>query len=195
MNIIDPDNLIPDKSVLINIIKKHPFVDNLFGQINIISIHISNKPDVDLDLNSHNVIMHMYKDANKEDNYEHILYHEMGHVADKLNSLFLFSENTEKSLSNVEIDCLKEIWNISIDARLNAKGLFMLDKSDKNMCGTINGKCQQLEYSIDGRLCKHICFLQSRGISRAKEIVHGIWNNPDKFISYPDIIRIIKKAA
>lgn len=194
MNINDPEKLIPIQSLIIDVINTHPFYNKLSEQINDIDIEEATQEQytgIIFDLDSHDIILRIEKEAYKQNNFLHVLYHEFGHVADKLNSSFLFSTERNMALSGKERDILNEIWNIYIDSRLNSKGLFQLCENEIPICGSINGKHKTFEHNINGRLEKHISFLESRGISQAEKLVHEIWNNPNKLISYSDIICII----
>lgn len=197
MNIIDNNNLILDKNLLIRVIKKHPLNNNLYNLINNLVVDLLSKNDttparIDLNLLNNNVTLFIKPETPSENNYEYILFHEFSHIADRYNPKFKYSNKIRDSLTNVQRENVMEIWNLYIDARLNDEKLFHLSNNCKKEYSKINGKLQELPHSIEGKLMGHISFLGSRGVKNAENIVRKIWQNPDNFLSYQDIIELAK---
>ena len=196
MKIIDDENLIPDKAILEKVIKEHPFYKNIDKIINnvIIMKCLNTTENIDINSETGDVTLCIFETTFMKDNYEYILYHEIGHIADILNPEFNFSITKKESLNDLEKSKVTEIWNVYIDSRLNDKNIFKLGNNDLNVCSMVGGKLQKLPYSIDGKLLGHTHYLKSRCIKNAKQIVEKIWNNPNNPLSYDNIIEIIKKV-
>jgi hypothetical protein len=196
MEIIDKNNLIPDHKVINRVVKRHPFSSDLWTQIKKVSVKSKKKadiggPSIEFDHATHEVILYVFPNMAEKSNYEYILYHEFGHVADRLNPEFGYSDQIKYSLSDTEQVILMELWNLYIDARLQHHNLFRLDKKERPTHSMINGKLQELPCTIQGKLMRHVSFIESRGIVEAERIVKQIWENPEKSISYQDIISIV----
>jgi len=195
MKIIDSNNLIP-AGVLKQLIKNHPFSTNLYQQIHGITVSEDDsgipRPRVNFNHETCEVILYLDPLFDQRSNYKYILYHELGHVADRLNPNFAYSEELKSSLSDHERYALMEVWNLYIDARLHHYGLFQLGRNDKNIYCRINGKLQIAPYSIEGKLLRHISSLRSVKIDNVDSIVKGIWENPMVFKSYRELISLIK---
>jgi len=196
MKIIDPNNLIPDHSVLKRVIKTHPFSANLYQQIHSITVSEDNSkipnPRVNLNHETCEVILYLDPLLYQRSNYEYILYHELGHVADRLNPKFAYLEELKSSLSDHERYDLMTVWNLYIDSRLNHYGLFQLGENDRGGFCNINGKFKIPPYSIEGRLLRHISSLRRSEIQNAESAVNDIWENPMFFRYYRELISLIK---
>jgi hypothetical protein len=125
--------------------------------------------------------------------YEYILYHEFGHIADRLNPKFRYSDESRLALSKTEQVMFMELWNLYIDARLNHFGHFKLTKIAMGGYCRIDGKLQRAPFSIEGKLLRHISCLRSGNIDNADQIVRSIWENPLLPRSYDDLINLIRK--
>lgn len=194
MNIIDSNNLIPDKGVIEKIGREHPFSKNLQESINHLTIKLSTgtSEHIDFDMANRNATLHIFPETPHKVHYEYILFHEFAHVADRLNPDFGYTDDKMKELNNNEKRRLTEIWNCHIDARLNAKGLYHLGEKRELILSLICGKVQALPYTVEGRLEGRVCSLKSLGSKNAEEIIRTTWNNPGIIISYDDLIRIAK---
>jgi hypothetical protein len=120
--------------------------------------------------------------------YISILYHEFGHVADRMNVDFQYSERMKSELVQAKQICLMEIWNIFINSRLNAENLYTT--SGIECRGTLNGKREIFPGTVDGDLKVHMATLEREGFPYkfAKELVEEIWNNPKMPLTYPLMI-------
>jgi hypothetical protein len=193
IEIIDKDALVPDRGIIAEVIERHPVSEELRTHVQTIVIEKADKESIEYDFYSKKVILNLTQNSHEKENYKYILFHEFSHVADKARSEFDYSEELKNSLTDLEKSLVMELWNVYIDSRLNYYGLFMLGPNDANVYGTINGKLQKLPFSIEGKLLGHIAFLASRGFQGAKFIVEDIWNNPQRMISYNDLIQIVKE--
>ena len=196
MKIIDSDNLIPDHGVIDRVVNTHPFSSNICQKIQALTVANDDSeivnPRISFNHETLEAILYVVPQLYQFSNYEYILYHELGHVADRLNPKFGYSDVIKSSLSDMEQYGLMEVWNLYIDARLHHYGLFQLGRNDKNIYCRINGKLQIAPYSIEGKLLRHISSLRSAKIDNADSIVKGIWENPMVFRSYNELISLIK---
>ncbi len=197
MKISDPDQILSDQDLPQRIVKSHPLNPALDQNIDKIVIcgagyHFTNGSSIEFDDASRMCRLHLPKDIELLDNYEFIFFHEFSHVADRTNPDFKYSDRKKTSLSDAEQLILMELWNVYIDARLNHHQLFRLGENDKGIICEINGKQQIAPFSIEGKLLCHISFVRSRGFKKADSIVRDIWDNPNKFRSYDDLIKLVK---
>ena len=195
MKIIDPDNLIPDHGVIDRVVNTHPFSSNICQKIQALTVANDDSeivnPRISFNHETLGAILYVVPQLYQFSNYEYILYHELGHVADRLNPKFGYSDVIKSSLSDMEQYGLMEVWNLYIDARLHYHNLFRLDEQEKPTYSMINGKLRKLPCTIQGKLMAHVSFIKSRGITEAERIVKEIWENPEKSISYQDMISIV----
>jgi hypothetical protein len=192
IEIIDQQALVPDKGIIADVIAHHPASKELCIHVKTIIVEKADKESIEYDFYSKKVILNLTQNFHKKENYKYILFHEFSHVADKTRSKFNYSDEVKNSLTDLEKSLVMELWNVYIDSRLNYYGLFMLGPNDSNVYGTIDGKLQKLPFTIEGKLLGHVAFLASRGFRDAKFIVEDIWNNPQRTISYDDLIQIVK---
>ena len=191
MKIIDENNLIPDKNILIKIIKEHPLCKNLNDRIRNLTIKLSNECRIGLNKNQ-DVTLFLTKNVSSQKNYEYILYHEFSHTCDKLNPEFKYTDKKRDALADIEKLKVMEIWNVYIDSRLDKLDLFRLKDEGYSL---INGKLQMLPRNIKSYLMCRVNLLQTGEIGEindAKIIIEDIWKNPTKFLSYDDMIDIVK---
>jgi hypothetical protein len=193
IEIIDKDALAPDKGIVVEVIERHPVSKELRTHVQTIVIEKADKESIEYDFYSKKVILNLTQNSHKKENYKFILFHEFSHVADKARSEFDYSEELKNSLTDLEKSLVMELWNVYIDSRLNYYGLFMLDPNDANVYGAIDGKLKKLPLTIEGKLLGHTAFLASRGFQGAKFIVEDIWNNPERVISYNDLIQMVQE--
>jgi len=196
MNIVDKENLVPSREIFHSVINSHPFGENLATYISTLCISSDKAgPCINFDKENNVATLYISKNDHVLDNFEYILYHEFSHIVDRSNVAFCYSDEKKNQLSDNERLCVMELWNVYIDSRLNNHGLFQLGENDKNIYCSYNGKLQKAPYSIEGKLLRHISFLASRGVENAETIVRDLWDNPDKFISYDDLIKLIQKIG
>ncbi len=200
MKISDPHLLIPDHSVLHQIIGNHPFSQGLLDEIREVKVlsveqNRNQGPRIEYDQRKQKAKLYVSSDTSSRINYSYILYHEFSHVADRLNPAFAYSDEIRFSLSDIEQLNVMELWNLYIDARLHLHGLFELGENDRNVYCMIDGKLQKLPFSIEGKLVAHSSFLSSRGIRDAQRIVREIWDNPSLSRSYPELVVLVNTGS
>ena len=87
MKIIDPENLIPYHSVLNRVVKTHPFSPNLYQQIHTITVSEDDSeiinPRISFNHETCGVTLYVVSQLYRRNNCEYILYHEIGHVAER----------------------------------------------------------------------------------------------------------------
>jgi hypothetical protein len=196
MKIIDTENLIPDHNYLSRIVAAHPFDATLAQKIRQITIRRSERygiaeENIETDEITGHVILGVGQDTCRKADYESILYHEFGHVADRMSPTFRYSEEQKQALSPSEGKCVMELWNAYINSRLNAVGLYR--PSGKTCLGTLNGSIQAFPPSPEGALMAHMSILEHEGFSfiRTKEMVQHIWQSPAITWTYPEIIVVV----
>ena len=192
VKIIDPDNILRDQSALIKVIQGHPFSATLCRDINSVTIEEPLEGQcISVSLKDGNVTLFIYRDTQDEDNFHHVLYHEFGHVADRFNPSFRYSKEQRDALSCHERENLIELWNVYIDARLNRARLFQLPTHGQ--CAVrVEGKLRLVPHSIETKLCMHANFLSSRNFQNASDVVDHIWKNPEQFLSFQDMLDLVK---
>jgi len=197
MQIIDPNMLLPDKQVLQDVVQKHPLHSNLAGHVETVEIFLSERfgvpsERIETEAADHKVRLGLGRSyINKPNFFRYILYHEFGHVADRSRPEFKYSEQLKASLSDSEKMAVMELWNLSIDARLNMHGLFDLDTPRS----TVSGKHGLLPSTVQGKLQGHAVMLENQGIpyDTAMKLAEDWWSNPPLAWTYEQMIAWVKK--
>ena len=202
MKIFDPEKLIPDHECLIKVVASHPFDNSLVTKISQINIRLSENyiaegfyiahEDIETDVDKGIVILGVGRYTHLKLDYNSILYHEFGHVADRMDANFQYSEDLKNELSDSGKTCVMELWNVYINSRLNAVGLYMTSGSD--CCGILNGEEHVFPGTIEGDLMAHMSNLEGAGFSYklAKELIENIWKYPNEPLTYPMMITKVK---
>lgn len=195
VKIIDRDNILRDQCALIKVIQGHPFSATLCRDIHSITIKEPIEGQgISVSLNDGDVTLFIYRDTQDEDNFHHILYHEFGHVADRFNPSFKYSEEQRDALSCHERENLIELWNLYIDARLNRAGLLRLPTHGQ-FAVRVEGERRLVPPSIGAKLWMHANFLSSRNFQNASDVVDRIWKNPGQFLSFQDMLDLVKSRT
>jgi hypothetical protein len=199
MKIHDPEGLIPNHEHLIGIVASHPFDNSLVSKISQIIVQRSERlgiaqENIETDENKGKVVLRVGKSTHLKKNYNSILYHEFGHVADRINEKFQYSEELKSELSESERSCVMELWNVYINSRLHAVGLYT--PSVSKCIGTLNGIRQTFPGTIEGDLMVHMATLEREGFSYkcAKELIEGVWEHPNIPLTYTIMIKKIKRS-
>lgn len=197
MKIFDQEGLLPNHEHLISVVASHPFDDSLVAKISKITIRLSVRfgiaqENIETDVDKGEVYLGVGKSTYLKEDYNSILYHEFGHVADRMDANFQYSEDLKSELSESEQICVMELWNVYINSRLNAVGLYTTSGSE--CLGTLNGKRQMFPGTIEGDLMVHMAALEREGFSYklAKELIEDIWKYPNEPLTYPMMITKIK---
>jgi len=196
MEIIDPHNLLPDTEMLLDIVQNHPLGSDLAVQVDTVEVFLSERCQiayecVETEIASRGVRLGLGRSSKYKSNFRYILYHEFGHVVDRSDTLFGYSEEFKESLSESEKMAVMELWNVAIDARLNCVGLFEL--GTKTSCYT--RKHGSLQNTVQGKLKGHAVMIENQGVSydMAMQLLEGWWSNPAHVWSYADMISWVKK--
>lgn len=191
MQIIDKDNILPSPKVLEDVIANHPFHSSLSSQLKTVTIRQPNHNEriqIQTDGNDVTLIIYPFDSMNEQQRY--ILFHEFGHVADRLTPAFGYSETARNNLSDRQRVNFIQLWNLYIDARLNHLGIYHYFQGQ--FIRITNGKAEFVERTQETQLLERKDFLSKRGFSNA-DIVHDIWDHPEKVYSCNDLIDIIKQ--
>ncbi len=199
MKLHDPDRLIPNHDHLMRIVASHPFDRSLSDRIRQITVRRSEqfgiaRENVEIDMDTAHVLLGIGESTPDKTNYDFVLYHEFGHVADIMCAEFEYSDELKRELSDTERICVMELWNVYINSRLNAVGLYA--PSGSVGLGTLNGVRQRFPETSRGELMVHMATLEREGFShkRAKELVLGIWEDPGVPWTYPGMIQEARKV-
>ncbi len=193
MKITDKDQLIPDHAVLLKVVQEHPFHDSLDESIDSITVRRPEQAEcIQICLDGHDVTLVVYPANAVNDHYLYLLYHEFGHVADRLNPAFNYSEEQRQALKEHKRENFVELWNLYIDARLNDAGLFRLSINSK-VFKRIKGKPVIVERTMETELWERANFLSSRGFRDADEVVSYIWQHPRQLYSFNDLVNLIRQ--
>ncbi len=191
MKVFDPQNLI-DEWLLEIVTKHHPLYHDLGSELNLLTVHEENGQNIFIHLDEKNNVDLYIKPIirpNLRDKF--ILYHEFAHIADRLNPYFRYDHSLRSTLSWTQEKNFLELWNIYIDTRLNKYGLFCLPQS-----GQINIIVDGVKYllprnDINSYLLEAIANLSQRGFQKPGLIVTEIWKNPDRFLTFGDLMALI----
>jgi hypothetical protein len=188
MKILDYQNLV-DPGLLEAVAKNHPLYSDIASEINILyvqeqdhrGIRIEMDPARNVTLTIHPIIW-----PNERDRY--ILYHEFGHIADRFNPYFRYSHDRRLALSQTQEECFVQLWNVYIDARLHHHGVFRLPPG-----GEVDIKVDGINYrlprtEISTYLLEACAHLSQRGIRKPGALVTDIWNHPQRFLTFQDLL-------
>ena len=188
MHIHDFRNLV-DKELLWRALKHHPLLRDLASELKSLTIQEKTGPNVgvEMDENRHATLyIHPIIQPCKRDRF--ILYHEMSHLADRINPRFGYRHRDRMRLTAYQERNFMELWNVYIDARLNQHGLFCLPQSGQ-AAFVIDGRRYVLpKNDINTYLLEAITNLTQRGMNRPGSLVTTIWNNPHRQLSFDDLL-------
>lgn len=198
MKIIDPKHLLPSIECLQKVIDDHPFSPNLGTCIDTIKVVLSEtcnlpKEIIETDLTKRRVTLGLGRSSKDKPDIKYILYHELGHVADRANPHFKYSEDTKRNLLQSEKSALMELWNLFIDARLHAVGL--LELTAQQIC--YSKKHGRLPTGVEGKLEGHAVMLENQGIpfEHAMRVVNERWDTPTAMWTYGEMIKWVKEHS
>jgi hypothetical protein len=122
-------------------------------------------------------------------NYRYILFHEFGHICDRLDPLFGYNLELRKELSR-EVNSdrkifITDLWNVYIDGRLFKDDLFEFPKPpDKR----IDPHCKKLINidTIDSYLEEISCRFGSMGfeLNESQRLLNEVWNSGFGSLTY-----------
>ncbi|HUU15841.1 MAG TPA: hypothetical protein VMW72_01720 [Sedimentisphaerales bacterium] len=191
MLIFDKENILPDSSVLEEFIANHPFYNDLVNKLDTVSIkRPSFSEGVHIHTEGSKITLFIYPFQSVDDQNRYILYHEFGHVADRLNPCFKYSEDARQVLSDRQRENFVELWNLYIDARLNRLNIYC--HSPGKFRRKVNGQYREVERTQETQLLERVDFLSKRDFNNAPLIVRDIWNHPEKKYTFIDLVNIVK---
>jgi len=192
MHIYDFRNLV-DQELLWRALKHHPLHRDLASELRSLTIEEKTGPNVGVEMDEQRhatLYIHPIVRPGARDRF--VLYHELGHIADRINPRFGYRHRDRMQLDAQQEKNFVELWNVYIDARLSHHGLFCLPQ---------NG---QSEFIIDGRryvlpkneintyLLEAITHLTQRGMYRPGSLVTTIWNNPHRLLGFDDLLDAVR---
>jgi hypothetical protein len=192
MHIFDFRNLV-DEELLWRALKHHPLHHDLASELRSLTIEEKTGPNVGVEMDEQrHATLYIHPIIRPSERDRFILYHELGHLADRINPRFGYRHRDRMQLDAQQEKNFVELWNVYIDARLNQYGLFCLPQSG------------QSEFIIDGRryvlpkneintyLLEAITHLTQRGMYRPGCLVSTIWNNPHRFLGFDDLLDAVR---
>lgn len=191
MKVFDPRNLV-DERLIENVTKHHPLNRDMASELNLVSIEEKTDRNIHVHMDEGNnvqlVIPPMIRPTERD---LYILYHEFGHVADRLNPDFHYDHDTRLNLSFGTEKSLLVLWNVFIDTRLNKHGLFRLPAGGEVEI-TVDGVRYRLPRNDKSTyLLEAVAGLSSRGVQKPGAKVTAIWNHPDRFLSFSDLLDMV----
>ena len=187
----DIQNLV-DQELLQVVTKHHPLRRDIASELKSLTVREKTGQDIrmEMDPDLHAVLyIHPILRPSMRDKY--ILYHEFGHIADRLNPGFGYRHEERLKLTPWQEQNFLELWNVFIDSRLNRHGLFCLPSSGQSEF-IVDGKRYVLPRSdVNTYLLEAITHLTQRGMYRPGSLITTIWNNPHRFLSFRDLLEAV----
>lgn len=192
MEIFDFQNLV-DPHLLRIVSKHHPLYRDMDSELRTLTIREKGSEPIRMEMEEDlRCTLYIHPILRPSARDKHILYHEFGHVADRLNPSFGYRHAERKALDPLQEQNFLELWNIYIDTRLNQHGLFCLPQSGHSEF-IIDGKRYVLPKSeVNTYLLEAITHLTQRGMKRPGSVVTSIWNNPHRFLSFDDLLDAVR---
>ena len=188
MRIIDYQNLV-DPGLLEKVAKHHPLYSDIASEINWLTVREKDQGSVRIEMDrSGNAILTIHPIIRPTQRDMYILYHEFGHLADRINPRFRYDHDRRLQLTQDQETCFLQLWNVYIDARLNEHGLFQLPSGGQAEL-IVDGQKYLLPRSKTSTYLLEACArLSQRGIQRPGGLVTGIWNHPQRFLTFEDLL-------
>lgn len=192
MDILDLRNLVGDDLILL-VTKHHPLYRDMASELGRVTVEEKTGRDIHIEMDEeNNLTLHIHPMIRPDKRDMYILYHEFGHVADRLNPSFGYSHETRLRLSEDQERSFLELWNIFIDTRLNEHGLFCLPRSGQAEI-SVDGITYRLPRSdLNTYLLESAAHLSQRGMVRPGSLVTAIWNHPDRFLTFSDLLDLVR---
>ncbi len=188
MHIHDIRNLV-NKELLWVALKHHPLHRDLASELRSLTIEEKSGPNAGVEMDENRrATLYIHPILRPGNRDQFILYHELGHLADRTNPRFGYRHRDRMRLSAYQERNFLELWNVYIDARLNQHGLFCLPQSGQSAF-VIDGRRYVLpKNEVNTYLLEAIANLTQRGMSRPGSLVTTIWNNPHRSLSFDDLL-------
>lgn len=191
MKVFDPRNLV-DEHLLDVVTKHHPLYHDLGSELKVLSVEEARDQNIHVRMDENrNVDLCIRPMLHVTDRDLYILYHEFGHIGDRLNPDFHYDHDLRMELSPLREQCFLELWNVSIDTRLNQHGLFKLPAQGLTEI-TVDGITYRLPRSdTNTYLLERIAHLAHRGVHKPGAKVAAVWNHPHRLLSFSDLLDLI----
>jgi hypothetical protein len=198
MQIIDKGQMFPDHATIRRVVAGHPFhpgLDKLIAVFQIVTNSEigASRASISYDSASRTVILSLTTPMPMNLHTEYVLLHELTRVIDRENPAFHFAESEKNALTSREHWRFMDLWNLLIDARLNALGHFVLEESRPRQNCTIVQKGEDNAYGIERKLLDHINSLRSTGLVDAETTVREVWAKPSSVVNFNDLVAVAKK--
>lgn len=188
MKIIDFQNLVPPH-VLELVAKHHPLYSDIASEIKILTVKEKDQDSIHIEMDrSYNVTLTIHPIIRPSERDMYILYHEFGHIADRINPDFRYDHDKRLELSQAQERCFLQLWNVFIDARLNDHGLFRLPPAGESELIVDGIKYVLPRNQISTYLLEASAHLSKMGIRKPGTLVTEIWNNPKRFLTFEDLL-------
>lgn len=198
MKVLDPEGLLGGLDLVQEVLERHPFAPPLATVIDTVEVVVSEAygiaaEQIRTDLAGRNATLGLGRSSSGTQAFRYVLFHEFGHVADRARPDFGYSDALDRSLSSRERVAVMELWNVFIDARLNAAGVFELGYQPP-CCSRRHGR---LPSGIEGKLQGHAVMMESQGVSydQALEVVLRFWDRPESLWSFADMVLWVRDHA
>mgnify|MGYP000264632609 CR=1 FL=1 len=192
MHIVDFRNLV-DQDLLWRALKHHPLYHDLASELRSLTIEEKTGQHVGVEMDKkRQAILYIHPIIRPTQRDRFILYHELGHLADRINPQFGYRHEERMQLDASQERNFVELWNVYIDSRLNQHGLFCLPQSGDSEF-IIDGKRYVLpKNDINTYLLEAITHLTQRGMHRPGSLVTTIWNNPHRSLGFYDLLDAVR---
>ena len=188
MYVEDFRNLV-DEELLWRALKHHPLYHDLASELRSLTIQEKTGSSVGVEMDERRratLYIHPILHPCQRDRF--ILYHELGHLADRINPRFGYRHNDRMRLTACQERNFLELWNVYIDTRLNEYGLFCLPRSGYSEFVIDDKRYVLPKNDINTYLLETITHLTQRGMYRPGSLVTSIWNNPNRALSFDDLL-------
>ncbi|WP_034621430.1 hypothetical protein [Desulfovermiculus halophilus] len=189
MKIVDYQNLV-DPDLLHWVAKRHPLNPDIASEIPLLYVQEKDQRGIriEMDHRSGNVTLTIHPIIRPTKRDEYILYHEFGHIADRLNPDFRYNQDRRLALSRSQEECFLQIWNVFIDARLHHHGLFCLPQGGEVDIVVDGIKYRLPRSEISTYLLEACAHLSQRGVRKPGALLTDIWNNPERHLTFEDLL-------
>ena len=184
IEVIADKGLMPKMVTLNKVVGEHPFYPNMYLHIRKIMIIDNTKIKIYCCFDCQTVEFHLCRNKTFRNlhletychKYNSMLWHEFGHVADKVNPKFEYSDKKRDELyeAGAIYDFVETLWNVYIDTRLHEKRLLKINKCN-----------------IPKKLGEHLNDLINKGFkddTEGRRLIDKIWDNPTQQLTYEDLI-------
>ncbi len=188
MKVFNPRNLVDERLIEI-VTKHHPLNRDMASELRLVTVEEKTDRNIHVRLDEgNNVHLAISPMIHPSEQDLYILYHEFGHIADRLNPDFHYDHEARLELSPRREQNLLSLWNVYIDTRLNGHDLFRLPPGGLVEI-TVDGVRYRLPRNdANTYLLEAIAGLSGRGVQKPGAKVTAIWNHPERFLTFSDLL-------